>query len=194
MAAVPLPTKDPVTVLPEELYETMEPIEGLRVELLDGRLVMSPPPTVGHNQAVWWLVTALFDVARRNGWALLQTTAVHIEATRDRPQPDLVVAAPGTPQYDDHELYAHGVLLVAEVVSPSSGHDDREFKRDLYARGRVPLYLLIDPQQEEKSATLFSDPHPDGYRSRTRVPFGEPITLPEPFGIVLDTGGLTNDL
>jgi Uma2 family endonuclease len=170
----------------------MDPIEGIRVELLDGRLVMSPPPAVRHNRAVWWLVGALFDAARTNGWDLLQTTAVHIAATRDRPQPDLVVAPPGAPQYDDHELYAHGVLLVAEVVSPSSGHDDREFKRDAYARGGVPLYLLIDPQKAEQAVTLFSDPRPDGYRSRTRAPFGDPITLPEPFGMVLDTAGLAS--
>jgi Uma2 family endonuclease len=192
MVAVPLPTRDTVNVLPEDLYETMDPIEGIRVELLDGRLVMSPPPAVRHNDAVWWLVEALFEVARRNRWRLLQTTAVHIAATRDRPQPDLVVAPPGAPQYDDHELYAHGVLLVAEVVSPSSGHDDREFKRDAYARGGVPLYLLIDPQKAEQAVTLFSDPRPDGYRSRTRVPFGDQITLPEPFGMVLDTAGLAS--
>jgi Uma2 family endonuclease len=192
MAAVPLPTGDTISVLPEELYETMEPIEGLRVELLDGRLVMSPPPAVAHNKAVWWLVGVLFEVAKRNDWALLQTTAVHIEATRDRPQPDLVVAPRGAPQYDDHELYAHGVLLVAEVVSPSSRHDDREFKRDVYARGGVPLYLLIDPEEAERSVTLFSDPRPGGYRSRTRVPFGDEITLPEPFQIDLDTSGLAS--
>jgi Uma2 family endonuclease len=192
MAAFPLPTEDTVSVLPEELYETMDPIEGLRVELLGGRLVMSPPPTVRHNDAVWWLVEALFEAAMQNGWRLFQTTAVHIEATRDRPQPDLVVAPRGAPQYDDHELYAHGVLLVAEVVSPSSRHDDREFKRDAYAHGAVPLYLLIDSQKGERSVTLFSDPHPDGYRSRMRVPFGDEIELPEPFGIVLDTGGLTS--
>jgi Uma2 family endonuclease len=91
MAALPQPAEDTVNVLPEDLYETMDPIEGIRVELLDGRLVMSPPPALRHNQVVWWLVRALFEVAERNGWALLQTTAVHIEATRDRPQPDLVV-------------------------------------------------------------------------------------------------------
>jgi Uma2 family endonuclease len=110
-------------------------------------------------------VSTLFDVAKRNGWDLLQTTAEHIQATRDRPQPDLVVAPPDAPQHDDHELFAHGVLLVAEVVSLSSGHDDREFKRDACARGGVPLYLLIDPQAAERSVTLFSDPCPDGYRS-----------------------------
>jgi Uma2 family endonuclease len=192
MAALPQPAEDTVSVLPEDLYETMDPIEGIRVELLDGRLVMSPPPTVRHNDAVWWLVDALFETARRNGWRLLQTTAVHIEPTRDRPQPDLVVAPRDAPQYDDHELYARGVLLVAEVVSPSSGHDDREFKRDAYALGGVPLYLLIDPQAAEKSVTLFSDPRPDGYRSSTRAPFGDEIALPEPFGIVLDTSGLTD--
>src|ERR1700683_5385574 len=154
MVAVPLPTRDTVNVLPEDLYETMDPIEGIRVELLDGRLVMSPPPAVRHNDAVWWLVEALFEVARRNRWRLLQTTAVHIAATRDPPQPDLVVAPPGAPQYDDHELYAHGVLLVAEVVSPSSGHDDREFKRDAYARGGVPPCLLLDHPKGGKEDAL----------------------------------------
>jgi Uma2 family endonuclease len=192
MAALPLRTGETVSVLPEDLYETMDPIEGIRAELLDGRLVMSPPPAARHNDAVWWLVGALFDVAMRNGWRLLQTTAVHIEPTRDRPQPDLAVAPPGAPQYDDHELCAHGVLLAAEVVSPGSGHDDREFKRDADARGGVPLYLLTDPQPEQRSVTLFSDPHPDGYRSRTRVPFGDQIALPEPFKIVLETAALVS--
>lgn len=79
------------------------------------------------------------------------------------------------PLYDDHELYAHGVLLVAEVVSPGSGHDDREFKRDAYARGRVPLYLLIDPQQEEKSATLFIAARSTGAETPTAARTGGSI-------------------
>lgn len=56
----------------------------------------------------------------------------------------------------------------------------------------MPLYLLIDPQKAEQAVTLFSDPRPDGYRSRTRAPFGDPITLLEPFGMVLDTAGLAS--
>jgi Uma2 family endonuclease len=177
----------------EELYERMEPIPGFRVELLGGRIVVSPYAGVRHQWILYRLVRELFEVADKKGWGLLTPMAVYIEATRDRPQPDLVVASRAAPQYNDHELFAHGVPLVAEIVSPTSRHDDRGHKPLYYAQGRVPLYLLIDPEAERPTVTLFSEPHPTGYRSRTEVPIGEKLKLPDPFGMILDTASLLPD-
>jgi hypothetical protein len=54
----------------------------------------------------------------------------------------------------------------------------------------VPLYLLIDRFDEDGPAvTLFYDPVDGHYQHVVRIPFGEKVSLPEPFGIDLDTGG-----
>lgn len=191
MAAMPKPLgeeTDPPTI--EEVYENMDPVPGVRVELLDDRIVMSPPPATRHNWVVYRLSRALSDVSDRHGWGLLQTEAIHIPATRERPQPDLVVAPPDAPEYDDHELYGHGVALVAEVVSPRSRGEDFDYKAHLYALGEVPLYLVIDAVADVPTVTLFSDPTEHGYDSSVRIPLGKPLTLPEPFGLTIDTGAL----
>jgi Uma2 family endonuclease len=124
---------------------------------------------------------------------ILTPAAVYIEATRDRPEPDLVIAPPDSPDCNDHEMFSYGAVLVAEVVSPSSKHDDREHKPRYYALGEVPLYLLVDVEADPRCVTLFSDPAGGAYRSRTEVPLGGRLSLPEPFGMTLDTACLKVD-
>lgn len=55
-------------------------------------------------------------------------------------------------------------------------------------RGGVPLYLLIDPM--EGIARVYSRPGDKGYRQQTEVPLGEPLELPEPWKLTIDTGKL----
>lgn len=193
MAAMPQRGEDPAPVSAEEVYERMDPIPGMRVELLDGRIIMTPSPAIRHNDVVWQLVLALVDVAYQHRWRLLHTQAIHIAATGERPQPDLVVATEDAPKYDDHELYGHGVVLVAEVVSPRGRHDDLEYKAKVYALGEVPLYLVVDAVADIPTVTLFSDPSEHGYETSVRVPLGKLLTVPEPFGFTLDTACLRID-
>ncbi|MFI9275073.1 hypothetical protein ACIGXM_30820 [Kitasatospora sp. NPDC052896] len=40
---------------------------------------------------------------------------------------------------------------------------------------------------EGPTVTLFAEPEGGTYRRSTRVPFGQPVALPEPFGIELST-------
>jgi Uma2 family endonuclease len=79
------------------------------------------------------------------------------------------------------------VLLVAEVVSPSSQRRDRVAKPRAYAQGGVPLYLLIDQLADPASVTLFSGPAESSYRISERAGAGRALRLPEPFGVALDT-------
>jgi Putative restriction endonuclease len=103
-----------------------------------------------------------------------------LAAEEDDPPKD----APG---FGDDELLAHGVLLAAEVVSPSSQRRDRVAKVRAYAQGRVPVYLLIDEVTDPATLTLFSDPDESSYRSCVPAMAGQALRLPEPFGIALDT-------
>jgi Uma2 family endonuclease len=170
----------------EQIWRTLD-IPGHRVELIDGQVVVSPTASVWHSSAIDRLIDALFDVKRRNGWVFHTNLTVHISATRERLIPDLMIAPQDAPGFGNDELLGHGVLLVAEVVSPSSQRRDRVAKLRAYAQGRVPLYLLIDDVADPATLTLFSDPAESSYRNCSPAKAGQPLRLPEPFGIALDT-------
>jgi Uma2 family endonuclease len=70
-------------------------------------------------------------------------------------------------------------------VTSTKPKADREAKRRCYARGGIPLYLLVD--REASSITLFSDPEKDDYRELCTRPLGKSLALPEPFAFDLET-------
>ena len=80
-----------------------------------------------------------------------------------------------------------GIALVVEVTS-SRPQRDRVAKRHGYARAGIPLYLLVD--REEERVTLFGGPDGDDYGHSDQVPFGKSLAIPEPFGVELDTSKL----
>jgi Uma2 family endonuclease len=170
----------------ERLWETLD-IPDRRVEFLDGQIVVSPTASLWHSNAIDELIDALIDVKRAHGWRIHTYATVHIPATRERLIPDLMIAPRDAPTFDKNELLGHGVLLVAEVVSPHSQRRDRVAKLRAYAQGRVPLYLLIDQLADPAVVTAFSDPAEMSYRTCTPATAGQPLRLPEPFGIALDT-------
>jgi Uma2 family endonuclease len=170
----------------ERVWQDMD-IPGHRIELIDGEIVVSPSASLWHSSAIDELIDALIDVKRKHGWRFHTNVTVHIAATRERLIPDLMIAPKDAPRFGDNELLAHGVLLVAEVVSPSSQRRDRVAKPRAYAQGGVPLYLLIDQITEPATVTLFSDPAQTSYRTSDRAETGRALRLPEPFGIALDT-------
>lgn len=77
-----------------------------------------------------------------------------------------------------------GVSMVFEATSTRPDRD-REAKRHCYARGSIPLYLLVD--REKSSLTLFSDPGNADYREAHTLPFGKSTDLPAPFSFSLET-------
>ncbi|ODA70580.1 hypothetical protein APS67_005172 [Streptomyces sp. AVP053U2] len=78
-----------------------------------------------------------------------------------------------------------GVAPVLEVTS-AKPKADRETKRRCYARGGIPLCLLVD--RETSSITLFGalerddhrDDHRDDYREVCTRPPGKTLSLPAP--------------
>lgn len=170
----------------EQVWQQLD-IPGHRVEIIDGEIVVSPSASLWHSGAVDELIDALIDVKRKHGWRIHTNVTVHIAETRERLIPDLMIAPKDAPRFGDNELLAHGVLLVAEVVLPSSQRRDRVAKPRAYAQGGVPLYLLIDQLPDPATVTLFSAPAGTSYRACDRAEAGRALRLPEPFGIALDT-------
>jgi Uma2 family endonuclease len=101
--------------------------------------------------------------------------------------PDIHAAHQRAFETESHHLDGEALSFVAELTSLSTRKDDLTGKAEVYGRVGVPVYLLLDMQEEQ--ATVFANPSAKGYESRETKPFGEKLTIPAPFGCTLDTTG-----
>lgn len=89
--------------------------------------------------------------------------------------PDLMVIAEEDTDDTAKVVNSRDVLMVVEVVSRTNSVTDI---RD-YPKMGVPLYVVVDPRKDKKTATVHSDPSegPDGIRYRKTVPhsFGDTV-------------------
>jgi len=159
-------TEEEFLALPETVWP--------RLELLDGALLVSPAPRKFHQRFSRALANAL-DAAVPEGWEVLEGINVRL-ATGRIFIPDLVVVREiGEGVVTD----AADVALVAEIVSPSTGSQDRLLKPALYAAAGIPCYLRIEQQPElvVHVAALEAGEYVDYVVARA----GEPLRLPAPF-------------
>ncbi|MFF3498045.1 Uma2 family endonuclease [Streptomyces sp. NPDC003247] len=165
-------------------FEEFEPPEGVKVELLRGEIVMMATPDLVHNR----IVADVQDQIPRKHWERLQTTDVDILDEASEPVPDLLVLERGVAPGSGRLLPSQLITLVVEVVSKTSVDRDYGVKRSIYAAGKIPAYLIIDPIVAH--CVLLSEPVGVGeiadYRAQRITKFGDPLPL-EPLGLELDT-------
>jgi Uma2 family endonuclease len=101
--------------------------------------------------------------------------------------PDIHAADERAFETESNHLDGEALSFVAELTSPSTRKDDLTGKVEVYGRAGVPVYLLLDMQEQE--ATVYGSPSARGYRVRISKPFGEKLPIPEPFDFTLDTSG-----
>nr|WP_079194859.1 Uma2 family endonuclease [Streptomyces sp. CB02400] len=101
--------------------------------------------------------------------------------------PDIHAAHRGVSRSTSNHLDGEALSFVAELTSSSTRNDDLTDKVQTYGKAGVPVYLILDMQEEQ--ATVFSMPSATGYEARETKPFGEKLSIPAPFGCVLDTTG-----
>lgn len=183
--------RDPADVLLEG-FHALETPEGFRAELIEGEIIVSPPPRGTHEENIGSVVR---QVVRRSALEVTfsgnkgLTIASSGSGPANHVIPDGVFVPVGAFRNKPSWMPAdEQVLMVLEVTSDHPDRD-RRAKRFGYARSQVPLYLLID--RRERTVTLFSEPGGSAdlvdYRQDIRVPFGKPLDLPEPFSFPLDT-------
>ncbi|MEV5706495.1 Uma2 family endonuclease [Actinoallomurus sp. NPDC052274] len=159
-----------------------------KVEIIDGRIVVREVPTTDHADIIFGLLIQLMPYVTKRGWKIWQDVALFFGPQVDRYRPDLLVVPPDPPKWGDDHVHGEATYLVVEVVSKSSVHDDHEVKPRTCARGGVPLYLVVDAFAGK--ARLLSHPGKDGYAQELDVKLGEPLPLPEPWELTIDTGRL----
>jgi Uma2 family endonuclease len=197
MVAVEVPhTRRPADDYLRGLEESLWALDldpGWRAELLDGHIVVSPPPVLWHSEVVFWLYEQFRDASRMNGWGQSQASALVLPRTRDILEPDhLVFTDRRNVSNLKYEIPVERTLLVSEVVSPSSVKDDREVKLLRYAAAGIPFYLLVDRFRRPTTVTLFSGPGENGYDKAVVVPAadGAMLHIPEPCDVTLDLATL----
>jgi len=137
--------------MPAPLYYTRDmlrdlPEDGNRYELVRGELLVTPAPRKRHQLLLGRLFEAISAYLRVQPVAhpFLAPADLDWGQTDTLVQPDLFVV----PIEDARNLEweeMRRLLLVVEVVSPSSSRSDRFAKRMEYQRQGVPLYWIIDP-------------------------------------------------
>jgi Uma2 family endonuclease len=160
--------------------ETLPELDQLKIELIDGKIIMQASAAPFHNRIVTKLATQ-FDA---EGWEALGEQALISEISSFEPKPDLTVTTAEAIQDNANPLPADRVDLAIEVVS-SDRNSDYIKKRMWYAMSGIPLYLLIDPN--DGIIELYSDPEKMTYRRVDPYQFGESVELPGPFSFAIDT-------
>ncbi|MFG2886012.1 Uma2 family endonuclease [Streptomyces sp. NPDC048297] len=171
------------------VWEETDAPEGSKVEIIEGVVTVSPPPSEEHNDTAELLHERLYGaIPPDSNWGIYQTLGLTCPETGGLFVPDLCVV-PRAALRRGTRVHAGEAELVVEVTSRSNANHDRIKKAHGYARAGVPLYLLLDAWQSGRpTATLYGEPQNGTYRVLDSVEYGEELTLPAPFKLVLDTG------
>ncbi|WP_368073131.1 Uma2 family endonuclease [Streptomyces sp. WMMB 322] len=166
---------------------SMDVPDGYRAEIIGGNIVMSPWSR-GFYMPVMRSARTQLEAHAPEGHIVEIAPFLFTFPSEERAYgPDLYVAAQDAFHTRKRYIDGEALTLVAELTSPSTRDADRDDKVRVYGRAGVPVYLLLD--MEEESATVFWAPTEKGYTSHTTVPFGKSLHIPAPFDCELDTGG-----
>lgn len=124
------------------------PNDGLRRELIDGELIVSPAPRVRHQLILGNLHGPIWAHIKANGGAqVFMAPCDVVFSDSDVVEPDLLVVAGDQFDILTEKNVQGAPALVVEVLS-SDVRYDRVRKRDLYARAGVPRYWIVDPEAD----------------------------------------------
>lgn len=123
------------------------PEDGNTYEVVHGELLVTPSPRLLHQRMVKRLMLRLDGYLER--WPIGEVfPGGDLRYGEDTwVLPDLLVLSPADTR--ENVWVPEAVpLLVVEVLSPSSARQDRFTKRRLYQEVAVPVYWLVDPDEQ----------------------------------------------
>ena len=148
------------------------PDDGLRYELVDGALLVTPPPTPQHDLVATELGHLLHAALPRE-WVVLLPGSIEL-GVHDHRLPDLVVVSRRCVR-EKTQVDPDDVLLALEVMSPASVSTDRLVKPAQYAAAGIPHFWRIEP-----AGPLLVTHALDGAVYRETGRFGDEVVVAEP--------------
>ena len=121
------------------------PDDGKRYELVDGELLVSPAPSYLHQRALRLLYELIAPYVHGNALGEVLWSPADIELRPETIlQPDLFVVPEPLAGQMKHWSDIDSLLLVVEILSPSTAFGDRNRKRPEYQKRRIPEYWIVD--------------------------------------------------
>jgi Uma2 family endonuclease len=132
-------TADMVRQLPEDEN---------RYEVVHGELLVTPAPRFDHQLLVNRLAVAIANYLAQEPVGIVLTSPADISWARDvLVQPDVFVV-PHDEARSREWSRIRSLLLVVEVLSPTTARADRFTKRRRYQEAGVPLYWIVDDAEQ----------------------------------------------
>ncbi len=160
------------------------PDDGMRYELVDGQLLVTPAPRPNHQRAVLQLAFQLKA-------ACPDRLEVFVAPFTYRPtplrslQPDVLVCR--SEDVGERGIEFRPLLLAVEILSPSTRMTDLMLKRALYEDAGVESYWLFDPAAEELTVLEMTN---GGYVERAVVAGDEVFAAELPFVVSITPSDL----
>lgn len=156
-----------------ELLEFLDQ-RKVRYEVIDGSLVVTPPPTFDHERFVIRIGAALDQAAPDDVAVTGSGYAFHYEPG------SFLMADVTVARSDDCKRTGMFVapLLVVEILSKSTRRRDLARKREIYEEAGVPSYWVVDP---DASTVTVLELQQDRYAEVLRSPLDHPVTVAQPF-------------
>ncbi|HEX5386186.1 MAG TPA: Uma2 family endonuclease [Gemmatimonadales bacterium] len=142
------------------------PDDGKRYEVVYGELLVTPAPRAWHQELAVRLTVALKTYLQGTRVGHVMMSPADISWAPDvLVQPDVFVVDFEQARTLDWTRM-RDVLLVAEVLSPSTARSDRFLKRRRYQEAGIPLYWVIDGDEHQVEVWTPADSFPTFERER----------------------------
>ncbi|MCL2466906.1 MAG: Uma2 family endonuclease [Micrococcales bacterium] len=135
----------PLDLLTLDEWDSLPVHESHRVECVEGVLVVSPRPSLLHQQVMLELARVLAASLPGHLVALPEIDVLVDEEPLTMRSPDIAVIERAAAQRDIRRASAADVVLVVEILSDGSRRTDRVTKLSEYAEAQIPEYWLVDP-------------------------------------------------
>lgn len=162
------------------------PDDGLRRELIEGELIVSPSPYTRHQVLSGRLFLAFANhLASAGGASVYYAPLDVIFSKHNVVEPDLIVVLDEQREIVTEANIKGVPALLIEIVS--NPRLDRVRKRDLYAKFGVPEYWIVDPDADRVEVYHLG---PDGYGKPAILEPGEMLGFDKLPSLAIDCTAL----
>ncbi|MHA6615548.1 Uma2 family endonuclease [Pseudonocardia sp. DLS-67] len=134
----------PDHLLTLEEWDALPETDGVRLELVEGVIAMSPAPLFWHLRAGSRLSNRLDDQLPANLVAVTEGEVVLTGQPLTVRRPDVLVTHTELYEANPARVTGAGLLLAVEVLSDGTRRVDRVLKLSEYAEAGIPQYWIID--------------------------------------------------